>query len=481
MLQTLRELIEGPSERKQASVAGEWPLDLCLYEFDTILKGKLGSVPWTLRDACEGTVVFGASGSGKTSGTAHHLARAFLEAGFGGLVLCAKPEESENWRRLARQAGREADIICFGDPETYRFNFLDYELKHGYGGIEAVVAVFMQILEVITPQDVEQDVWDRASRQLLRNLLELLRLAGEEIRIRTIYEMAISNKKVNEFVKKAEEREHNASASCDLELVKTYLQTEFRNMSDRTKSSILMTLSSMLDGFQRGVMRELFCTTSNISPEVTREGKIIVVDLPIKRYNELGQIAGGLWKFCFQRAMERAATTDETRPVFLFADECQFFTTSYDADFQTTARSARVASVYLTQNLPNLWVKYGGQTGKARTESLLGNLQTKIWHQNACIQTNEWAADTVSKILQERRSTSTQFSHQLGTRSNHGSGSGVNTQVVMDHDLKMRAFLNLLKGGSASKKVVTAVLFQGGRVYPNSKVWKQVGYQQRKL
>ena len=48
---------------------------------------------FTLRDACQGVHVFGGIGSGKTSGSGKALASAYLRAGFGGLVLCAKPDE----------------------------------------------------------------------------------------------------------------------------------------------------------------------------------------------------------------------------------------------------------------------------------------------------------------------------------------------------------------------------------------------------
>ena len=52
---------------------------------------------WSIRDAFEGVQIFGAVGSGKTSGSGETIARAFLAAGFGGLVLTAKPDERELW------------------------------------------------------------------------------------------------------------------------------------------------------------------------------------------------------------------------------------------------------------------------------------------------------------------------------------------------------------------------------------------------
>lgn len=58
---------------------------------------------FTLRDAFNGVHVFGAIGSGKTSGAGRAFAGALLRAGAGGLVLCAKPEEVELWTGYAKQ------------------------------------------------------------------------------------------------------------------------------------------------------------------------------------------------------------------------------------------------------------------------------------------------------------------------------------------------------------------------------------------
>ena len=52
----------------------------------------MGGDMWRIKDACEGTIIFGGTGSGKTSGSGRAIATSFLSAGFGGLVLCAKPE-----------------------------------------------------------------------------------------------------------------------------------------------------------------------------------------------------------------------------------------------------------------------------------------------------------------------------------------------------------------------------------------------------
>src|SRR5579862_8210414 len=82
---------------------------------------------WRVRDACEGTAVFGATGSGKTSGSGQGIAKALLRAGCGGLVCCAKPGEAQLWRQYCQETNRSDSLIIFSPTERWRLNFLNYE------------------------------------------------------------------------------------------------------------------------------------------------------------------------------------------------------------------------------------------------------------------------------------------------------------------------------------------------------------------
>src|ERR1039457_3987429 len=88
-----------------------------------------------LADALTGVCVFGATGSGKTSGPAKHLAYGYLAADFGGLVLCAKKEERIQWEKWARETDRTDDLVIIDRAGKWRFNFLDWEASRpGEGG-----------------------------------------------------------------------------------------------------------------------------------------------------------------------------------------------------------------------------------------------------------------------------------------------------------------------------------------------------------
>jgi hypothetical protein len=89
---------------------------------------------WTVRNALEGVQIFGGIGSGKTSGSGRMIATSFLKNGFGGVVMCAKPDEANEWVKYAKECGREQDLIMFSEGSKWRFNPLQYETTRGGKG-----------------------------------------------------------------------------------------------------------------------------------------------------------------------------------------------------------------------------------------------------------------------------------------------------------------------------------------------------------
>src|SRR5262249_20863058 len=145
-------------------------------------------------------------------------------------------------------------------------------------------------------------------------------------------------------------------------------------------------------------LRKLFSSDTNIKPEATFEGKLILVNLPVQEFKLAGRIANLVWKYCFQvavlRRMQPADRQSFLRPVFLWADEAQNFVSKFDSEYQAVARSAGGCTVFLTQNRESFRRVLKNDDA---VDSLLGNLQCKFFCQNAG-ETNEWA----SKLLGER-------------------------------------------------------------------------------
>ncbi|WP_169974030.1 type IV secretory system conjugative DNA transfer family protein [Tautonia rosea] len=465
------------------------------------------SDPWTIGDACEGTLVLGATGSGKSSGSGRALALAFLRAGFGGLVLTAKPDERAVWESYCREAGREGDLLAFGPGRPLRFNFIDHELRRrgvGAGLTENIVNLLSTVLEVAERGGgggggrEDEGYWRRAMRQLMRNLVDLLVLSGGGLSIPDLYRLVVSAPtspgqavspewKRESFcyscLKRADERDKTPGQRSDYEIVADYLMLEYPALSEKTRSVIVSTFTSMIDVLNRGILRELFCGETNVGPEVVESGKVLVIDLPVKEFAEVGAFAQVLWKYVFQRSIERRDAASSPRPAFFWADEAQNFVTSYDMQFQTTARSSRVATVLLSQNLPNFYAALGGgERGKAEADSLLANLNTKIFHANGDPATNEWASSLVGRTRQFflNGGNSYQAGDPFGfPRLRPPPTVSAGMSESYEFDLQPSVFTSLRRGGYAHGGEVDGIVFQGGRRFRwNGRSWLRRTFRQ---
>ena len=391
----------------------------------------------TLGQSFEGIQVFGGTGSGKTSGSFSHIARSMLHAGFGGLVLCAKEDEANNWRDYAEQTGR-TDSLIIVDEEYNSFNFMAYELARGGSPFEAVKAI-ENARDALTPESGsggDGQVWKDAAKDLLVAALvilygstgscdlgELKRLIGnappapealddDAWRDNSIFCHHVGNAL----------RQNPPLISVDtLNKAIDYFTYQFAPLADRTRSSVVMNLMTTLNRFDYGVLSEKFTKNTTVVPELTHGGAVIVIDLPAMS-GEDNRIAGHIWKYAFQRATTRQADAS-TRPVFLFADEAQYFYSRNDVVFQSTARSSRVSTIYATQSLDSYRDTLGGSEKAATaTRAFLANLRTQIFHANDSEETNVYAATLIGKTLQWRRSRGSSKNRNEGTSDTWSSG-----------------------------------------------------------
>lgn len=454
--------------------------------------GKRPENFWCLNDAFQGVQVFGGTGSGKSSGSGQAIARAFLEANLGGLVLTAKNDELSAWQEYAKATGRETDLLIVDESAKWRFNFLSYELNRqgaGAGHTENLVNLFASVLEAAerkAGQSGGNDAyWQRTLKQLLRNAVDLAVIAADDLDLPSLYRIITSAPRsatevTDEkwqagsvcygLIEVAEGRAKEKRREADFELTRDYWLKEFPGLAVETRSVIVSTFTSMADCFLRGMLRGLFCTDTNFRPEDTFAGKIIILNLPVKEHNELGQFAQVLIKYVWQRAVERRipprldrATAEATiRPVFLWADESQFFVNSYDALFQSTARSSRACTVYLTQNLPSYFAVFGGANSRSEVEAFVGNLQTKIFHANGDPTTNNWAADSIGRTrqMQYYGGMSEGLARGLGPGSSNQSAGGSQT---IEYLVQPQEFTMLRTGGEECGLKVDGIIFQGGR------------------
>lgn len=393
---------------------------------------------FTVRDSFNGVHVFGAIGSGKTSGAGRAIAGAYLRAGYGGLVLCAKPEEVALWKSYCKQHGRENSLVVF-DTKRH-FNFLQYEFaRKGAEAANSVTDVLMKILktaDIAAGQGQGRDgeaIWIKTTREMLLNTITVLYSATGTVRIESIVEFITSMPTAPPSTEEAKTRLVSNYALDRLnrckknpvhrlpdhtvKRVRNYWFKQFIAMPEKMRGSITTSVCAELNRFSDGILRECFTTTTDIVPEMVMGGGVIVMDFPTLTYNEEGAVAQQLFKLMFQRAVESRnglAPVFRERPLFLWADEAQFFVNQYDDTFLSTCRGSKCAVVYLTQSLPT----YYAQLGKEKSDFADGFLGKfaggKIFH------TNAWASSLIGRGLHIRHSSN----ETTGTNKSRGKNSG---------------------------------------------------------
>lgn len=486
---------------------------------------------WTLRHACEGVHIFGGTGSGKTSGSGRALAHAYLRAGMGGIVLTAKPGEYALWQRYAAETGRASHLIRFGPDSGLRFNFLDYAIAASRGSGRRVVTsnlvnLLMKMAEAaqrgseLRGQAAEQPFWRLAPRELIDHTIDTLYAAYGTLRLSQMLDFILTLPKFDgrtptatfgrdsfaeQALLKAGTNPIHPLPPADLQAIGNYFRYNYGLLDEKTRSNIVVTMTSQFNPLMKGMMRELFSTYTTIVPELTHEGAVIILDFPVKEYEDAGMLAQHIFKYLWQRATESRDTTHNPRPVFCWADEAQFFITPYDIHFQTTARSSRACTVYLTQTFSNYYASIGGANPRDATHAFLANFVTKIFHSNSDHSTNQAAADMIGKRIQYRggssrssgssesrnfgenlgisftQSAGGSYSQQSGGSTNWSTGrseqegrsvgaalaenlsqsSSVSEQ--MDYDIQPGEFATLRSGGPGNGGKTDAVWFQGGR------------------
>ena len=182
----------------------------------------------------------------------------------------------------------------------------------------------------------------------------------------------LSDKEKNELFdldQNFEEREAESS------MLWRYFFSEFAKADEKTRSIVRESFLGLAEPFTMGILKKYFAGDLTLKPESSwEEGKIIIVNFSVKEYLDLGMYAQGIFKLMWQQAIERRKVKVHPRPCFLWVDESQYFVNEYDTIFQTTARSSRAATVFITQNISNYYSQMGGASSKSKvkkTDSLI--------------------------------------------------------------------------------------------------------------
>jgi hypothetical protein len=403
------------------------------------------------RDLLEGLHIFGGIGSGKSSGSGKAIIEAVLRDGWGGIVCVAKHEEIERWISFAKKNGRERSLIIFDGSKG--INFIQHELAvQGMGGLSNVVECIMRVLDMAahatgSSRKESEPFWVESIKMALHHAIPVLYSAYGTVSVATILDFITSAATDSRLYFDEEWCEASFAGKTMVRVTKTptvpmppdtlramqdFWIAQWPANHDKTRANITVSISSKLDRFKHGRMRCCYCDKTDVLPEMTFGGAIILLAQPALTWHDDGIIGQQLFKYLWQRAVEmrnaqgRAASE---RPVFCYADESQYFANSYDDSFISTSRGSRAAMIYLSQNLPAYYARFGQEKADA-VESLIGNFGTKVFHLSSCAKTNKFASELIGRGIHHRATTGrtegTSRNRGLNEGENWGSGTSTN-------------------------------------------------------
>jgi hypothetical protein len=476
-----------PSLRSMLKGGDPWNLDAPLFMWSPY-------DAFTLRNAVESVCIFGELGAAKTTGSAAWILLKYLQLGMGGLVCCVKPGDRELIEAYARSTGRADSLVVVSPRNNWRCNLIKYALmRPGMVGsrVESIVTLLMTIVEAAERADKGLNggdkFWQRSLRQILRNGIEVCIAARGEVSMQMLHEVItgapLSHSQIQDpkwqgasecykLIEEADARERTEREQSDFEMAARYFLREFPGMPDETRGSVLATYGVMADVLRRGHMADLFDGETTFVPDLTFEGAIVVLDLPTKVYGQAGVLVQSAFTYLWQTACEQRDVKRSPRPVFWFVDEAHELVCNYTPEFLATARSARVASVLISQNKPNYLAAMGGEAGRYRVDAFLGNTGTKIFHANGDPETNHWASATISDEIQARASWN------ATVEDGHGRGGG---SEQAGHKVLPSEFTMLKKGGPQNGFMTDCIVYQTGSSFQanGGEPWLRTSFHQQ--
>ena len=451
-----------------------------------------------LIDAQTHILCTGSTGSGKSSGPLRHIALAYLAHGFGAVILCSKPDERAMWEQWAEEAGRwdrrtqTGDLVIFDASGKWRFNFLDVEARRATaegGGLTLnIVALLDEIAGAIASgagnaaegTGGDTKFFEDALHHMNTNLVDLPLFAGLPISLPLM--RAIANTAPQSLAQAESDAWKHGRGECaallraadqatadgdedaraDYEECRAYWTQEFPNLSDRTRSIITLSFSMLVRPFITRPLRRLFSTDTNVTPDDTFKGKIIIIDLPVQQYRLAGRVANLAWKYCFQVAsLRRMQPSDGSylRPIVLWADEYQTFSSAFDPEWAAVARSASACACFAVQNRDSL---IRVLRNAATVDSLLGNLQCVFLCQNSSSSTNEWAAKLIGERWRPVISISAGRTNPQALEADPTLTSGVVSSEQRRYFVEPASFTTLKRGGPKHGNQVECIVYNGG-------------------
>jgi len=330
-------------------------------DLDDVLMRWSARDPWTVRHACQNTLIFGKTGSGKSSGSGDAILRSLVRyRNSGGLILASKPEDKAYVQRVFREERTLDDLFILEPGGKYRFNMLDHERRKGADARDLTQAC-MTCKETLGRTegggggggDDNAAYFAAQERRMIHNSIEILLRATGQIdpwalqvfitgAAMSLEELGDEHWKGAFHNAMLQEAKKNASTDIekhDVMLAEHYWTSEIPRLNERTRTSIETGALGVLHAMNSGLARDLLATSTNVSPDTLELRKWLMVNMPIVPGDVTAAVINTAVKYSVQRHILKRQAAAGDALLCIFSDEFQKLANSFDGMFLAECRS----------------------------------------------------------------------------------------------------------------------------------------------
>jgi hypothetical protein len=457
------------------------------WDLMTILLTLPGGVPWRLVDAFASCLVTGQVGAGKSTAIGMMLLDAVLAIGAGGLGCCVKSDERAVLEARALRHGRPVRVMEPGGRWT--LNILDSIARSaGKAGVAAdIVAALTDIYSGVgggsgmASDDGENAFFAKTLKLLLVNTVELILLAELVVSV-PLMRVVVSSAAVTPG--QVEEAEWRAKSECwqllqeadahitdaelrhDYDEVSRFWLSDWPNLSDRTKSVVIVMFAELCRPFVMSPLRQLFSGETTVRMEETIEdGVFLIPDIPIQGdFREAGKAVQIALKWLWGHLiLKRSGPPGTLRPSVLYCDEAPALLVERDVSVQAVLRGAGGIGIFLAQGFDGIRRALGSEDS---ANSFCYNLASH-WHCRNVGFSAEWASRTIGERHLKVPSMSLGRSESPGSLGPHASAGTTFTETKRRY-LEPIDFSKLACGGDEFDRVVECIYFGRGKWFKSA-------------
>ncbi|GAC1304547.1 MAG: hypothetical protein NVSMB21_05160 [Vulcanimicrobiaceae bacterium] len=330
-------------------------------------------VVFGIDDLCRHTMIFGSSGSGKTTRAYNPMLAEMLgRMQAGAFIIAAKPEAVGEAVEIARRSGREALVVEPG-------SVTGLDLLSGNPDVDA-----MYFRDTFGRVGDDAKQWVDAAVARMKNALRILGAAGKQYYTFEHLTGYCFDDKFAAMVRiQATERlrslPHDADEAWTIREAMSYEDTRFLEFTAETRRAVQFAVSQLLEPLRDVAISRTFARRGNlVQMESVFDGKVLILHVPRTKYERAAHAIYTLAKRRFFTALENRradASLDQVRPIVFGIDEYQLCISESDVQSLGIIRSAGCMVLGTTQGVSSLY----SVLPKYQVDAALQNFTQKIF------------------------------------------------------------------------------------------------------